>query len=180
MAYVWSHLSICLMGLGLLLNTHTKGQSLSHVLVEENRDAVVSFTIPDTEQVKNAAVIFIALDPQDGTPVGQQNFYMFVYLESRFIRYPDAYKAKVSGELDGRDVRMALRGVNSSDAGYFRCYDDVRMESVISNCGEQLVVLLLFCEKCPLFWPGLPFVPRQYELYKDVFEDGAKCFQVLM
>ncbi|RUS77587.1 hypothetical protein EGW08_014645, partial [Elysia chlorotica] len=141
MASIWSLASICLVYYGLLGVCFIKGQTLKPAIAKDGGNAVVSFDIPDTDQVNGAKVLFVKLDPQNGTPLELFYNILFVELATFKLAFPERLESKIASEISGRTLTINIRGVNASDAGYIRCYTLPKVENLIPNCGQQLIVL---------------------------------------
>ena len=108
--------------------------------VLEGGAATLSFTLPDTKQVNDASIIFIKLDPQDGTQFEDFMNVLFLGLKQSSIKVSVPYQQKLKSKLTGRRLEITLSNVNASDFGYFRCYTSSSEAGIIPNCGQELAL----------------------------------------
>ena len=108
--------------------------------IYEGGEATLSFTIPNTEQVNDAPLIYIKIERQDGAEFDEYPDVLSVDLNKSVVKIMASYKRLMEGVLEGRRLRIILDDVRASDFGYYRCYSARAESEVISNCGQRLVL----------------------------------------
>ncbi|GFO10968.1 cell adhesion molecule-like protein 2 [Plakobranchus ocellatus] len=116
-----------------------EGQDTKPIIAEANKNANLSFIIPDTDQVNSSAIIHILLDPMDGSP--QRNFREIAFLGTRkFEARKRPEKVTVSASPADRRLTITVRNVEEADIGYYRCSISGKSTGIFGNCGQMLIL----------------------------------------